>query len=113
MRSVVLDISWALSLVYKSYMSSLSAAFALGDIWVHIHILYSGDITFYIEVSVNTKELLCISQILTYTMAMSDLGKILIIWGLDVMHTLLKIWVDLIIDLTMLELMEMFISSMM
>jgi len=50
---------------------------------------------------------------LTYIIAMSDLDETLIMQGLDAMHILLKIWVDLMIDLTMLELMGVFVSSIM
>jgi len=56
---------------------------------------------------------LCKFQMLTYTIAMSDLDETLIMQGLDAMYILLKIWVDLMIDLTMLELMGVFVPSIM
>lgn len=50
---------------------------------------------------------------LTYTIAMSDLDETLIMQDLDAMHILLKMWVDLMIDLTMLELIGVFVPSIM
>jgi len=43
---------------------------------------------------------------------MSDLGDALIMCSLDAKYILLKICVDLIIDLTMLELMRILVPSM-
>ena len=34
-------------------MSLLSAIFALEDLWIHVYVLNSGDIAFYIEAPIN------------------------------------------------------------
>ena len=52
------------------------------------------------------------SYISTQMIVMSDLDDALIMCDLDRKHISLKIYVDLMIDLTMLELMRMLVSSM-
>jgi len=51
--SIALDTSQALSSASKSSMSLLSAIFTLGDSRVHICAKNSGNIVFYIKISVN------------------------------------------------------------
>jgi len=87
------------------------AVFVLGDAGVHVHILNSGDVASYtlkhLLMKLLALLLLWTSHISSQTIAISDLGETLIIWGFNAVDILLKIWLTLRIGSTMLELIGM------
>ena len=114
MQSITLDIFQILSLASKHCILLFPAVFVLGDAGVHVHTLNSGDVASYtlkhLLIKLLALLLLWSSYISSQTIAISDLGEALIIWGFNAVDILLKIWLTLRIGSTMLELIGMLLD---
>jgi len=107
--AIILDTPQILCLASQSSMSPFPAIFVLENSWVYVH--SSLPTLKHLLIKHLAFVLLWASYISTQMISMLDLGDILMTCGLDTRHTSLKICVDLMIDSTMLELMETLVSS--
>jgi len=113
MRTIALLTSvWV---THECDITLLPAVLVLGNTRVHIHSPNCYNVIAYIKAPIN--KMFCIhtiykSQMLTHTTTMLDFGETLITWGHDDRTILSKMWVLLIILLTISDEMRRLVSSM-